>query len=287
MASGINEKEDEAIKKVEATLTGFVDGLNDAHPLIQYLVLVCALDAAANYWCGRKSVGCASAVFKSFVQYYLPVRYQTLTQTIFRDMRCALVHNFTIGSGIVLTAGNPNLQNLDPKGKEVPLVNLEDFKKTVKNAIAKLVEDARKGVSAPVFNDPSEGSENYCYTFKDSASRVLFLTKDEYEAVQRIDGKDVSTSSVSDDDKKWVFAHRAKYKELREKYEFIAKVKAETSSKRALSDNFLQTLEEIKPLHAKDVSRDVNGMSLIERNTCNPFTSSNALTSTTMLEGSL
>ena len=45
--NNMNDNKDKR-KKAEQHLLGFIDGAKNAEPLVQYIILCCAIDAAAN-----------------------------------------------------------------------------------------------------------------------------------------------------------------------------------------------------------------------------------------------
>lgn len=280
----MKSEECDMLKQVKSLLTGFIDGLNTAHPLIQYIILVCALDAAGNYWCGRKSVGCSSVVFKSFIGYYLPNEYREMTQTIFKDIRCSLVHNFTIGKGIVLTAGNPDLRLCDENGKAVPVINLEDFKDAVRKAIESLIEDAENGVEVPCFSVPDSGNEGFSYIFKGEKSKVQFITKSVFECIRQIEECVSNGNSLDQGLLKWAFDNRLKYRELKDKYDFVTEVCEENVTCRKLVDNLRQVFEKEKPIRAKEVLKKDDEKTDLGDIYNNVFSFSDALSASTALD---
>lgn len=276
--------DEDILHSINSTLNGFIDGVDNAHPLVQYLLLVCALDASANYWCGRKSVGCASAIFKTFVELYLPEEYRKMAKVIFSDLRCSLVHNFALGNQIVLTAGNPNLQLLDSNGDSIQIVNLENFKGAVRQAVGALIDDARNAASAPRFEDPKSPLESYVYTFKGKKALAPFLTKEEFDTIRRIESKGLTSTSVGQNDREWVFNYRARYRELKDKYEFVSAVIEEMSPSHTLMDNMRSAIGIMGRLQTKTIGDTIDGDKMSHISNPGVFTITNALTATTDLD---
>ena len=175
--NNMNDNKDKR-KKAEQHLLGFIDGAKNAEPLVQNIILCCAIDAAANYWYGKKSADCAGIVFKLFVKFYLP-RYEDLSNAIYNGLRCSLVHSFTLGKHLALTSGNSdlhlccydNMSNMIVGNESVGalrIINLENFRDDVKNAIETLFQDAENGEAAPVFKE----LDNVC-AFKSKTVKLL------------------------------------------------------------------------------------------------------------------
>ena len=95
----------EKLNEIRNQLLGFISAADKAEPLIRFIVALCSIDAAANYWFGRPSVKCSGVVFKSFVELCLP-EYSMFSKQIYNSLRCKLVHSFSLGDDIVLIAKN-------------------------------------------------------------------------------------------------------------------------------------------------------------------------------------
>jgi len=80
------------------------------HPLAAYILLSCAIDILAGFYCGRnpsngRSVG---KNYREFIAKYMP-HYSP--DILYKDLRCGLVHNFILGAGLGLTYEHPELHN--------------------------------------------------------------------------------------------------------------------------------------------------------------------------------
>lgn len=235
-----------ALDEVHNHLVGFLDEARNAHPLVQFIVALCAIDAVASYWCGCKSVECAGAVFRSFVDCCLP-RYKG--KFVYNELRCSLVHNFVLGNKIVLINDHADchLKYYDRKKKNLivegvvseltPLVlNCNDFVHDVRCAIQDVMTDARIGVAAPMIvliNDA------YRYVFKGQTAQVVLLKKSDYEQIDNR-GNDLEYA-------KWVVKNIEMYKSISGKYNFIRKALQRQEEKRKLIDNICAVADDIAP----------------------------------------
>jgi hypothetical protein len=121
-------------KKFDGWVLGSIDltyettkNLGDkATPLVAFLLISCAIDAISGFYKGRISStsGSISADYKAFIAQYMPSYSPKL---FYEGMRCALAHNFNLGTDVVLIYGHP-----------------ENHKMLVKNVFKTLERDARE-----------------------------------------------------------------------------------------------------------------------------------------------
>ena len=190
----------EKLNEIRNQLLGFISATDKAEPLIRFIVALCTIDAAANYWFGRPSVRCSGIVFKSFVELCLP-GYSKFSKQIYNSLRCKLVHSFSLGDDVALVAKNEeahlkyfnNEQRTfveDKADKKMPIVmNLESFVKDIQRGIGDLFDDAT-GQSGQV-NAPTikidEHDNGFKFFYKDNYSKTVFITKSQYEAFTAIE----------------------------------------------------------------------------------------------------
>jgi len=90
----------EFISKVDAVLAAF-------------MVASCLIDQLGGIMNGGKSTG---ATYRKFISKYLP-KYDK--HNLYEDLRCALVHNYSIGRNYVLTRDDPGKTIKTPDGKTI------------------------------------------------------------------------------------------------------------------------------------------------------------------------
>lgn len=83
---------------------------SEGHPLAAYILLSCAIDVLAGFYCGRNPSDSRGAGkhYKEFVAKYMPSYSPDI---LYKDLRCGLVHNFILGDGLGLTYEHPELHN--------------------------------------------------------------------------------------------------------------------------------------------------------------------------------
>ena len=243
------------LDKIKDQLLQFVNGAKGATPLVRFIPLVCALDAAANYWCGRPSNECNGVVFKSFIGFYLS-GYEKYSEILYNQLRCQLVHSFTLGKCIALTSSHKEchlkffdwnarrcIESVgDPTAKSPLVINVEDFSNDVKTAIENLFGDADEQVPTIVGR---EGE--YHYTFKGLQSIVSLGKVSDYEQVDKCIGSDNVLSSL---DPNWLNSKLEDFGTLKKKRSFIKSVMNEAvkHSDRRICDNILDASKKIRLL---------------------------------------
>lgn len=260
------------LDKIKDQLLQFVNGAKGATPLVRFIPLVCALDAASNYWCGRSNKACNGVVFKSFITFYLP-GYSLYSGVLYDQLRCQLVHSFTLGNRIALSSDHPEChckfydrkakQCIEPSGKptsNTPLiVNVDNFADEVTAAIKMLFEDVdvlaprimTKIVGKP---DTDKVSVNkYFYSFKGGLSETSFGEVSDYDRLSDLDNQ--SKGLIDLDDKNWVFDHRDAYSDLHKKLNFINDIRNEIENRpnRTVRDNILKASKEIRLLQVEAI----------------------------------
>jgi hypothetical protein len=113
-----------SIRRTYEATKGEEDGTT---PLAAFILVSCAIDFLAGFFCGIESFspkpGESSNNYKDFVKEYLP---QYEPEDIYKNVRCRLAHNYTIGGEVGLTHESRALH--DPKGRKgAKIINFEDF----------------------------------------------------------------------------------------------------------------------------------------------------------------
>jgi len=92
-----------------------------------YILISCAIDCLASFWRGRDST---KEAYKDFVNEFFE-GYDA--DYLYKDLRCKLVHNYTLGENLILCWGEANIhKSRTPEGKTV--INLEQFFEDFKQA---------------------------------------------------------------------------------------------------------------------------------------------------------
>lgn len=113
--------------KGEAKLAGFILG-------------ACLIDALAGFYDGvqKKDTGGSGERFKKFVKHFMPM-YDT--DTLYKDLRCGLVHSYAEGGTYVFTDANKAGKHFQKLKNGRILVNLEDFIADVEKAMLQLEKE--------------------------------------------------------------------------------------------------------------------------------------------------
>ena len=99
-----------------------------------FILASCFIDYMAGFLYGRKATG---QDYKHFVSNYLPPIYNP--SKLYKDLRCALVHNYSEGGSYWFKDNNPGLHGKVIDGRTI--VNLENFIHDLENAFNKLMGD--------------------------------------------------------------------------------------------------------------------------------------------------
>jgi hypothetical protein len=85
-----------------------------------YILISCAIDCLSSFWRGEDSTG---AIYKAFIDEFFNC-YDS--DHLYKDLRCRLVHNYTLSENIIMCWGEANLhKSRTDKGKMI--INLEQF----------------------------------------------------------------------------------------------------------------------------------------------------------------
>ena len=106
-------------------------------PLVVFILISCAIDVIAGFYCGRTSYKGLGKQYKKFIDDYFPKKYSS--KKVYENIRCSLVHNFIVGPNMALTHGNPQVHLITQNG--VDFKNLENFFEDFKNAVAAYYRD--------------------------------------------------------------------------------------------------------------------------------------------------
>src|ERR1700690_1318284 len=106
-------------------------------PLAAYILLSCAIDAIAGFFAGRVGTRGSSTHYKDFLVRYMP---QYGHNVMYRDLRCALAHNYSLGPGLALTHANPSIHNA-PTGDGGTIQNFEELLRDFEGALERYFLD--------------------------------------------------------------------------------------------------------------------------------------------------
>jgi hypothetical protein len=106
-------------------------------PVAAFVMCACLIDALAGYrygYSGQRGVNKANYV--NFVRDYLP---DYNAEDLYRDLRCRLVHNFSVGDSYLLINGSPFWHQR--KQGDYTLLNLENFLLDAEMALDTVLEE--------------------------------------------------------------------------------------------------------------------------------------------------
>jgi hypothetical protein len=123
--------EDMAFKDIEQASAAF-------SKMGAFILGSCFINCMAGFVCGREARG---NHYKDFVRAYLP-SYDP--EKLWKDLRCALVHNYTEGGSYVFV-DNQQAQHGQPapNNKNKTIINLENFVDDLRNAMRKLLHEIK------------------------------------------------------------------------------------------------------------------------------------------------
>jgi len=112
---------------IKRTYEATKDGADDSSPLAAFILISCAIDFLAGFYCGiesfRPKPGQSFKNYKEFVERYMP---QYKPNDVYKHVRCSLAHSYTIGGHLGLTHDNRSIHR--PASKVINFENfLEDF----------------------------------------------------------------------------------------------------------------------------------------------------------------
>ena len=86
-----------------------------------YILISCAIDCLASFWRGRDS---SRTVYRDFVDEFFGGLYDG--NELYRDLRCRLVHNYTLGERIIVCWDEPDIHRSCTDTGEL-ILNLDQF----------------------------------------------------------------------------------------------------------------------------------------------------------------
>lgn len=117
---------------------------NNSSPLVAFILISTTIDFVAGFFEGITDLdnpGNAGRTYKRFLERYMP-GYNS--ENLYKDLRCKLAHNFTIGASYALIH-----KRYDMHGKIIPetgqiIINFENFYTDFENAIKAYISDLVK-----------------------------------------------------------------------------------------------------------------------------------------------
>jgi len=128
------EDKNEVIKKMKHSLLdmAFNDILRASgggSKMGAFILASCFIDYLTGFYCGEKANG---KHYKSFVRDFLP-KYDP--DKLYHDLRCGLVHNYSVGQSYVFTDANKGGTHFETTMKGLVILNLEDFLNDLERAV--------------------------------------------------------------------------------------------------------------------------------------------------------
>jgi len=113
---------------------------NNSTPLVAFILVSTTIDFFAGFFAGISDLDNrqASQIYKEFVRRYMP-NYDP--EHLYKDLRCRLAHNFTIGSYYALIHKRYDLHGKVISQTGQKIINFENFYEDFENAIKKYVSD--------------------------------------------------------------------------------------------------------------------------------------------------
>jgi hypothetical protein len=142
-------------------------------PLMAYLLISCAIDSISGFYSGRdpKNTKALSWEYKKFIMDFMP-KYDP--ELLYKDLRCKIAHNFSLGKEIGLTHNSPIQVHLvkDIKGRTT--LNFEDF-----------------------FNDYNQAIESYFFKLdNDIDLQRKFLKRYNKDGIVALTGADFNSKDI-------------------------------------------------------------------------------------------
>jgi len=110
---------------IDETYNATRDGQNGSTPLAAFILVSCAIDFVSGFLEGIDSFELKSSgkIYKRFVERYM---HEYDSKDVYRNIRCRLAHNYTIGDGVALIHLNPTAHDpLGSRGEKI--INFENF----------------------------------------------------------------------------------------------------------------------------------------------------------------
>jgi hypothetical protein len=98
-----------------------------------FILASCFIDYMAGFVYGRETTG---KDYKYFVRDYLQMYDPS---KLYKDLRCRLVHNYSVGSSYWFRKNQPALHKQTEQGRLI--INLENFIDDLENALNKLLQE--------------------------------------------------------------------------------------------------------------------------------------------------
>lgn len=113
-------------------------------PMGTFILASCLIDYLAGFRYGlefdkKGYVKNSSKNYKDFIKEYLADKYDS--ESLYSDMRCRLVHNYSEGGSYRFTHNQPNVHNKVDNGKRY--INLENFINDVKTAMDRYFQELK------------------------------------------------------------------------------------------------------------------------------------------------
>lgn len=110
---------------IDETYNATRDGQNGSTPLAAFILVSCAIDFVSGFFEGIDSFELKSSgkSYKRFVDRYM---HEYDSKDVYRNIRCRLAHNYTIGDRVALIHLNPTAHDpLGSRGEKI--INFENF----------------------------------------------------------------------------------------------------------------------------------------------------------------
>lgn len=110
---------------IDETYTATRDGENGSTPLAAFILVSCAIDFMSGFLEGIDSFepSASGKLYRRYVERYMPA-YNS--KDVFRNIRCRLAHNYTVGDAVALIHNNSSAH--DPLGSRGDkIINFENF----------------------------------------------------------------------------------------------------------------------------------------------------------------
>jgi hypothetical protein len=93
-----------------------------------YILISCAIDCLASFWKGQDS---SRTAYRDFVDEFFRGLYEG--SELYRDLRCRLVHNYTVGERLIVCWGEADIHRSLTDSDEM-ILNLDQFFEEFKQA---------------------------------------------------------------------------------------------------------------------------------------------------------
>ena len=110
---------------IDETYNATRDGQNGSSPLAAFILVSCAIDFMSGFLEGIDNFDANSSgkIYRRYLARYMP---QYNSKEVYRNVRCRLAHNYTIGDAVELIHNNSTAH--DPAGSRGDkIINFENF----------------------------------------------------------------------------------------------------------------------------------------------------------------